>query len=178
MFTGLANLYNNCFINAVIQCLRSFGSFRNILKSIELNSANLKSITSKHQLDMFSSFIILLTAPSRNDHEQNMQHFYQSFIPSSHFRWNAQADAQEFYIYIIEFLRNTLEKINEARALDLDACFKIFVDRNTECINGHSSNTSHFNWFIPLPVPNNLLCHTTKLTTLLKEYFKVIISFI
>ncbi|XP_041074094.1 putative ubiquitin carboxyl-terminal hydrolase 50 isoform X2 [Polyodon spathula] len=105
--TGLINLGNSCYMNAVLQCLSGTASLVEYLLS-RVNQVDL----ARCRCDAVCAFITLLTEMWTGEYEHISPVEIRTVIGSLHpqFASNTQQDAQELLLYLFNRLHEVLKK--------------------------------------------------------------------
>jgi uncharacterized UBP type Zn finger protein len=181
---GFLNTNNNCYVNSVIQALRCLRSFINMLNQVRENAYELEEdvpivrfndmIQDNRLINHFTNLVF----NTQGDQDYIMNLFYAEFIAQSNgqFRSGEQADVQEFFNFIIEYLKTSLlESGRQNLVTNMEQRISIFIGTKTTCLNGHINHnpTSYKNWCLSIPVPQNNGQQQPRISSLLGEYFQV-----
>ena len=154
---GLKNVQNNCFMNAVIHCLRAC----DFLEILNLNS--------NFNEDWFQHMVALLvkTAPNSQDLLKFMNGFFEDQLKTNkHFVPNIQADAQEF-------LLNVLSNIQLKTTNDFNKTFTISIeDKIQKSCQKHNSVVVHNDFMLNLKIDELKMKGRINVENLIQKYFE------
>ena len=157
VLVGLKNEQNNCYINAVIHCLRAcdFGQVLNL----------------KYDFigDWFQCMVDLLTKSSAcsQDLEKYMNGFFEHNMKTNkQFLLNVQADAQEF-------LLNLLFNIQQKTTNDFRQTFVLSIEDNIEkSCRKHNTIVPHNDYMLNLKIDELKIKDRISVENLIQKYFE------
>jgi ubiquitin C-terminal hydrolase len=157
---GLVNYKNNCYVNAIIQCLPSMHTlFRHLFDSF----LNFEVIIVKPEFSLLKKFLQVLrdlqdnkAVPIKKINESSSVYNFKAFldeffhISNGQFVENSHNDAHEFLMWLIDFLEQNFCNImdvvyfeNENENNKHEGMIKMFfstkINQQITCINGHES---------------------------------------
>lgn len=151
---GLPNMANTCYMNA---CIASLSSDRTIVGLF--GSDAMTTATQSNQLaNNFSRLVSALFWNNADNIAIYKTEFENCFIENSDlFMRGQQEDAQEFFIYLFQWLQEHFQRSRIQNQITTDALnclnnYYINTRRQTTCANGHVTNNDTRDGFITLIV--------------------------
>ncbi|XP_037566962.2 ubiquitin carboxyl-terminal hydrolase 5-like [Dermacentor silvarum] len=165
-YTGLENLGNSCYMNAVMQVIMSIPDFKQKYydKADQIFEQAPPNPAEDFTVQMTKLAVGILSGdyskkPNQSDasSKDTMEvhgirpQMFKAAVSKNHAEFSTilQQDAQEFFLYLLELVEK-----NSCNGMDPSNCFKFEVEERVECTaSGKVHYTQCIDWCLALPVP-------------------------
>lgn len=151
---GLPNENNSCYMNSVITSLCTLKKFVGFMGSEHM----IKTTQSNQMVNNFSRLMSALFSNNLNNIATYKSEFeYYFFKHSDLFTKGQQEDAQEFFLWLLQWIQEFLQSTTTVDQLKINALnylnnFYVGTRRRTTCSVGHVTNNDTRGGFITLSV--------------------------
>ena len=187
---GLKLFRNTCFINTTIQCLNGCLPF---VENLFLLFEQYNSLIFQEEFDFLREYMQYLCGynkyPLENTEEDFKYFIQESFFDTfRQFKYGDQQDINEFFIYLLNYLREACKliditisnplrmhnRVQDAEQFRLKSLFESSLQNKFQCLTcNHVSSSIQEEHFLSVQINNKTYSSSYSLNTALDEFFSL-----